>query len=94
MMIKKINYKKALNVSLTDTIKSKKIIYRWAVLLSRISAHPEDFYKIAEDHLDYIYPNSSTDENDKLSILVLSALFQAKLGEKCDNLKKGVSPPK
>ena len=81
------NYKRALNISLSDTINSKKVIYRWAVLLSRISAHPEDFYKIAEEHLYYMYPNFKTNQSDKVSILVLSAFFQAKQGEKCDNLK-------
>ena len=81
------SYKRTLNISLSDTIRSKKIIYRWAVLLSRVTAHPEDFYKIAEEHLYYMYPNFKTNQNDNLSILVLSALFQANQGEKCDNLK-------
>jgi len=81
------SYKTNLNISLSDTINSKRVIYRWAVLLSRISAHPKKFYKIAEEHLGYIYPNLNNNQNHKLSFLVLSAFFQAKQGKKCNNLK-------
>ena len=80
-------YKNKFKISENSIVETRRVIYRWAILLSRISAHPEYFYKIAQENLKYFYPNYKSNEEEKVKYLVLSSFLRVAQGKNCEVVK-------
>ena len=80
-------YKNKFKISENNIVETRRVIYRWAILLSRISAHPEYFYKIAQENLKYYYPNYKSNEEEKVKYLVLSSFLRVAQGKNCEVVK-------
>ena len=83
-------YKKKFKISEKNIIEARKKIYRWIILVSRISAHPEHFYKIAERNLIYQYPNYKNGQDDTVKYLILSSFFKTAQGINCNDVKENI----
>lgn len=64
-----------MNVGAHDVSQAKQSIFRWAVLLARISAHPNSYYKIALENLKHAHPNFEQSAALKARVLTLKAFF-------------------
>ena len=80
-------YKKKFKITSSNIIETKKAIYRWAILLSRISAHPEYFYKIAQENIKYYYPHYKSQKEQIVKYLVLSSFLEVAQGNNCNTVK-------
>jgi hypothetical protein len=72
-----------MDITAGDRNRSMKAMYRWAVLLSRLSAHPSAFYKFAELSLQYQYPDVNSNAAVKARVETLRAVFIALRGGTC-----------
>ena len=77
-------YKQKFNITENNIIETRKVIFRWAILLSRISAHPEYFYKTAKQNLKYYYSKYESDEKEKVKYLVLYSFLSLAQGKNCE----------
>ena len=80
-------YKKKFKITTSNIVETKKVIYRWAILLSRISAHPEYFYKIAQENIKYFYPHFKSKKEQIVKYLVLSSFLEVAQGNNCNTVK-------
>jgi len=80
-------YKKKFKITSSNIVETRKVIYRWAVLSSRISAHPEYYYKIAQENIKYYYPHYESKKEQIVKYLVLSSFFEVAQGNNCNTVK-------
>jgi hypothetical protein len=70
-------------ITTAERNRSMKAMYRWAVLLSRLSAHPSAFYKFAEPSLQHQYPDAKSNAAVNARVQTLRAVFTALRGGTC-----------
>jgi tetratricopeptide (TPR) repeat protein len=82
--------RRSMNVTPVEIASAKSAIYRWAVLLSRLTSTPEAFYTFAAQTVDSFYYENRNAPRTRARVAALEAYFDALRGATCEKVRRGL----